>query len=315
MELFGRAGERARLLSVVRVVVESGRRRGAIVLGPPGIGKTSLLHAALDDAGTHGFVTVHVRVPSDTALSPMFPIGEIVRRVGASDDAALPIAELPPIETARAIDTAARGRPLLIAIDDFQWLSPDAASRLVCIVRTLESPTAFIATVRSHSVEHGIPLALAELSGDLWLERVSLDGLEEDAVQVLAEAILEGPVLDSLRDALCTRTGGNPLFVAECIRAWRRDGVLTSVAGFWQIRSVAATALTGELEHVIADRLRLLPSDILRVAGAIALFGRAARLSDIAAFVESTGDDVARAVNVLVAEGIIRATDDAASFD
>src|SRR5688572_23423943 len=74
--------------------VAAGAKRAVVLLGAPGIGKTSLLRRAYREADRRDFLSVLVRVPAAAGLPPRFPLGEALdglvdvcarRRISAPD--------------------------------------------------------------------------------------------------------------------------------------------------------------------------------------------------------------------------------------
>ena len=183
----------------------------ALVLdGEAGIGKTTLFEAALSEARRRGFDVFFCRpVGAEAAFSfaaladlvaPMLPRGtrEVATapasgavRGSASRGGAGP----PPEERATAVATqrlfeeCAR-QPLLIAIDDVQWLDAPSAAVLAFVLRRLASrPVAILVARRSTGLET-VPLGLERAFPDERLCRLRLGGLSVGATHRLLRARL-----------------------------------------------------------------------------------------------------------------------------
>ena len=76
----GREVEAARLAQMIDDAA-AGAKRAALLLGAPGIGKTTLLRFAHRRAEASGCISVAVRVPAAAGLPPRFPLGELLERL------------------------------------------------------------------------------------------------------------------------------------------------------------------------------------------------------------------------------------------
>src|SRR5262249_27484623 len=144
--LIGREREVAVLTGLIEGVRDSGA--SIVVLGDPGIGKSSLLHAAAE----HGRAAGH-RVLAATGIEaeahlPVAGLHQLLRAVlntmdrlpGTQRDAlctAFGLGEGPPPEpfmialaTLNLLAEAAAERPVLVLTDDVQWLDPPTQDAL-----------------------------------------------------------------------------------------------------------------------------------------------------------------------------------------
>jgi len=143
-------------------VVEAIRRRldGAFagsggtvfVVAPAGLGKTSVLRAAVAEAEGR----FDVRLGGGDAVEATLPYGLIGQVLGGEDELAVPGAEEPDLPAAsrfyatlRRIRRAVADRPLLLALDDVHWSDPDSLTFLHLLCRRAATlPLAVVATAR-----------------------------------------------------------------------------------------------------------------------------------------------------------------------
>ena len=239
MEIVGRETEIGEL---ERLVDDAGALPASVLLvGDPGIGKTTLWRHGVARASARGFrVLTASPVASETTMS-YAAIGDLLDDVPGVEENlpppqrhALRVALLleDPIDAAaneRALASAllntfralAAEDPLLIAVDDIQWIDSSSAEALAFAVRRLRrSPVAVLLARRGASQASPLEQAL-----DSQLNvRVELGGLSTGALhRVLTMRLGSGlprPVLRRVHDA----TGGNPFFALELARALALHG-------------------------------------------------------------------------------------------
>jgi DNA-binding CsgD family transcriptional regulator len=216
-----------------------------VVSGEPGIGKTAFLETALDEA--------QARCPSVllcrglqaevgfafAGLSELFAgaLGDVARLLPSPRRRALEIALLlaepeddPPqahavgLAILDALRELEKRGPLLVAVDDLQWLDSSTAAALQIALRRLRSERiGVLATLReAEGVE--VPLELERAFPEGRLTRLALSPLGVGALHRLLKSRL-GLELARLELARVREaSGGNPLFALELGRELVRSG-------------------------------------------------------------------------------------------
>jgi DNA-binding CsgD family transcriptional regulator len=320
----GRDAEAARLTNLIDDAA-AGAKRAALLLGVPGIGKSTLLRFARAYAGTHGIVSSYVRVPGSAGLPPRFPLGELLGGFLAtfsSHDLAPPerltrvvatltgqssvdeyAVSLPQI--ADALEEAGRLGPLGLFVDDYDWAPPEGTELLIAALRVIETPLCFVATARLRATGDEPPSPLPAPTADLWVDQIEVRGLDPRAVAELAAAELGHEILPSLADALFARTLGNPLFVSETLQAWIDQEAVVPTGGFLGIDPESDPADARSLREMISFRLSRLNEDALSAAGCLAVIGREASIEEIARVGGATPASLVEPLSVLEAEGFV----------
>ena len=116
-------------------------------------------------------------------------------------------------------------RPILVAIDDAQWLDDSTASILAYALRRLgDQPIGLLATVRTGAETPASDGLLAALPADR-LERVALGPMHLAALHRLFQVRLGQSFPRLVLVRLEEASGGNPLYALELGRALIRDGI------------------------------------------------------------------------------------------
>jgi DNA-binding CsgD family transcriptional regulator len=317
----GRLRERERELAAVEVLLE---RRGRVLLveGRSGIGKTSLVEAACARADELGHEVMRAR---GSELESGFAFG-VVRQLferrlacaGRGEREALlagPAAASRPLLSGEPaaqpagnssfavlhglywlVVNLAASRPLLIAVDDAQWADEPSLRWLAYLAPRLEGLAAgvLVALRQGDPAVMGAPLLAVRAAAAVLHPAL----LSEEAVSAVVRAAAGGEAAAELCAAVYAACGGNPLYLAELLRAAQFSG-----------RPLAALKpaelLAGGLEGVarqVITRVRGLGPGALGLAQALAVLGDGCELRHAAAIAGLT-----TAVAGWLAAGLARA--------
>lgn len=131
-----------------------------------------------------------------------------------------------PRHTIRAVTSflasVASGGSLVLVIEDLQWAGPDDLLLLRHVVRNLEAtPVLVVASYRGEDATPALCDLLAGLSREPSIHRLTLSGLDGEAVGALVSAVT-GAELDErglrLKRALCDATDGNAFLLTQLLR-------------------------------------------------------------------------------------------------
>jgi hypothetical protein len=237
--ILGRDAELAEVKSFIGS--GSGGPSALLLEGTAGIGKTTLWRAGVSFARARGHRVLSCRAAesearlSYAALGDLFDfeLPDLPAPQQRALDAALLRAELegaPPDQ--RAVSLASLGvlralaasAPVIIAIDDVQWLDAPSARVLAFVVRRLEdAPIRILVALRVGS--GGDPLALGRAGPAPSLHRVSIGPLREEAMTRLLRARAGGDLTHPILLRLHRISEGNPFFALEIARALTEQGV------------------------------------------------------------------------------------------
>jgi len=259
-------------LSQLSKVFSDNAGRAVLVSGQAGIGKTALLEQACAQAVADGWLDVRVlgvEAEESFALGGLnqlvFGLRGALASLDEPDRAALePVAggELDSSLSAMQLMTAvlhllvaaSELRPVLLLVDDVQWLDDVSAVVLGAVGRRLVDQKVRILAGRRVPSE-------SKFTTEGWTE-IFLDPLEAgDSEQLLARATV--PLTPSARQAILAESAGNPLALVELPRA------AAQVEGW-----VGNVPLTERLVTVFGGRLKALTPSVRAELLRAALDGR-----------------------------------------
>ena len=247
----GRAPVLARLEQAWSEAASGGGSRFALISGEPGIGKTTLASELARRAHAQGGAVLlgrcdeHALVPFQPWIEALerlveaLPPADADRWLSAHDGA---LARLLPAHSAshagagsprerylafelvRALldDVAARW-PVLLVLDDVHWADADSLSLLRHLARSVSRARLLVVVcARPAELEPPVAQALAELRRAGPLVHLELAGLDDDAVGAVLARRTGGTDRQSAR-RLRARSGGNPFFLDELLRAAQDD--------------------------------------------------------------------------------------------
>lgn len=205
----------------------------------------------------------------------------IVKRQPAQSPIAKPTIERENIfeQYSRFLLQLAERQPLVLVLDDLQWIDPSSADLLFHLTRRIEkSRILIVGTYRPAEIAagrmigavrepHPLERVLAEIKryyGDVVL---SLDAVDPPAARRFVHALVDvepNHLLSDFREALYERTDGNPLFVVELLRDLRERGDLRKDEhGDWVVdASLDWTELPARVEGIIEGRIGRLDEDL-----------------------------------------------------
>jgi DNA-binding CsgD family transcriptional regulator len=233
---------RVRELDSLHAFLESAAREPKVMVleGQAGIGKTTLWSRILEEARSGSFTTLSCRPAESEASLSFSALSDLVievldttlPRLAPTQRRALEVALLHTEESGegadrRAIAAAfleilrdlARATPVLVAVDDVQWMDPPSAATVAFALRRLKSERVGVLVTLRTGDRHAEPLGLDRDFGPQSLARITVGPLPQRELSLLIRSRAETPFSRSDAYRLEEASGGNPFLAIELARA------------------------------------------------------------------------------------------------
>jgi DNA-binding CsgD family transcriptional regulator len=320
--------------------VAPGRGSVALVCGPAGIGKSSVLEAALPLAGAHGLTVLRARGAESESGFPFGGALQLLERAVAGaaghrpvagatgqDDAAAALlsgaAELArpvlegrflageggPVASAvhglfwLTVNLAARA-PLALVVDDLHALDDPTLTYLLYLQRRIEELPVVLLGATRLTERHGRP-ALAELVLAPEVMALSLEPLGEESVARIVRRELDPAAEDSFCRACARVSGGNPFYLAEALRELSRERTPTNREGARRLEQIEPRAVS----RAVLLRLARAPEGAVALAQAAAVLGPGVELALVAGLAGLPAAAALDGAEALIAAAILQRAD------
>jgi DNA-binding CsgD family transcriptional regulator len=268
-------GRDAELASLHDFVASVRAGAAALVLqGEAGMGKTTLWSAGVDEAEERDLLVLRA-LPSESEIALSFSgIGDLLDPVLDQALDSVPAAQRRALSRALVLDddegpapdphavgvavlnvlrVLAEARPIVVAVDDVQWLDSASSGALAYAARRLRTEHVGALLARRTPLESTL---LAELRRSLQAERfteVEVGSLDLSALHHVVQdhlgAVLPRPLLAEVHAA----SGGNPFYALELVRMLRRSGI--------SVEAGQPLPVPESLRDLVHGRLRALPAE------------------------------------------------------
>lgn len=295
-------GRDPELEAVERLLDGGSARLTALVLeGEPGIGKTTVWRDAVDMARERGCLVLTGRPAQAETTLAFASLADLLEPISDRTIAALPGPQRHALEVAllragpravaaqgRAVAAGvvsllrvvARSQPLLLGIDDVQWLDPSSAAALSFALRRLGDERLAVLLSRRNNESSNADVLGLETEFPHRFERMHLGPLNLGALYHLIRNHLgvsyPRPMLQRIERA----SGGNPLYAIELARAYealdRRPGPgeplpMGRLVDLIDVRIAALPAMTRQALLAVASMADATDGVVAGAVGARAL--------------------------------------------
>ena len=282
--IVGRQPELAQIADFLGLV--PGGARGLVIEGEPGIGKSTLWSSAVDDAAELAWRILATRPTAVEATYAFAGVGDLLEGIGESVFDRLPPPQRRALHVAllredaghepadrRTVAVAllatlrllAADGPVLLAVDDVQWLDASSSEALGFAIRRLRAEPVGVVLARRIDPITALPLGLDRWPGADRVARMRVGPLGPAALRELLRTGRDAAIPRPALRRVHASSGGNPLLAIELARALQAP---TGPLDRWMDMPSSS-----DLTELLERRLAALPGpaqDAAAVAAALA---------------------------------------------
>ncbi len=203
--------------------------------------------------------------------------------------------QLDPLERRRETMEAVRrfvlcesqAHPVLVAIDDLQWIDAESQTLLDAVVEAVHGAPVLV--LLGHRPEYEPPW-----SRRAHCEKLRLEPLSSEDVGLFLDALLgDGQDLTGLRRLLVERTEGNPFFLEESVVMLATEGVLSGARGRYALsKTPPAISIPPTVRALLASRIDQLEPTDKRLLESAAVIGKDVPLGVLEAIADLSDEDL-----------------------
>ena len=191
-------------------------------------------------------------------------------------------------------------QPLVVIFEDLNWIDDETQSLLDSLIEAL--PAARIVLLLNYRPDYR-----HDWHAKTHYRRLRMDPLPPESADELLDAVLGADVaLVPLKRLLVERTGGNPLYLEESVRALVETAALAGTRGAYRLaRPVEQLTIPATVNAILAARIDRLDPEAKRVLQIAAVIGKDVPMPLLAAVAETTEHEVRAALALLQAAELL----------
>ncbi|MBI4445150.1 MAG: sigma 54-interacting transcriptional regulator [Acidobacteria bacterium] len=194
-----------------------------------------------------------------------------------------------------------RRRPLVLLLDDLQWMDEASFSAYRKLLSSTAAPLLMIAAARTDESSPVLEQFRVLLEGVPDLERISLSPLAFSDVTALTKNLLGSPPPEGLMKQLASQCAGNPFYLYERLRCIQERKELTYTGGrwHWMPQDLTSSDLPENVAEDIRSRLSSLSKSELDLLKLLSLLERPCSLALLSSVLAESCEKVADTLRFL----------------
>jgi DNA-binding CsgD family transcriptional regulator len=208
------------------------------------------------------------------------------------------------------LERAAMGGPLLIFLDDVQWVDSGSAAALRVLAPRLASlPIGWVLAMRADQGPTHVRSTVEYLAAE-GAERLMLEPLHQVAVEQMASDAMQAEPDETLL-RMAGEVGGNPFLLVELLEGLRQEELVRVDSG---LAKLTADKVPDRVSASMRERLDRMSESARRVGTVAGSLGRTFSVSDLAEMVGLPPASLVTSVERLIEAGIVREREDQLCF-
>lgn len=202
--------------------------------------------------------------------------------------------------------------PLVIFLDDAQWVDLPSLALIEAIMTTVDGALMLILAYRDNEVDEFHPLVgMIKNIPEGCIKRIPLGPLKPPCTAAMIANIVhrKPEEVDVLSGLVQKKTGGNPFFTGEFLKALNADGLLVFDAGksawSWDIAGVHERGLTNNVVDLIVGKIEKLRGETRIFLRYASMLGDTFDLAGVALLCERSQEDVLQQLDEALREDLI----------
>ncbi|MEU5057500.1 AAA family ATPase [Streptomyces sp. NPDC021470] len=283
-----------------------GRGRAALVLGPPGVGKTGVVDHVKGQAELAGATVLSATASAVERSFPLGVVAQLLSCLGYSMDEITAMCESSAKVAAAVYDAicvVAEHTPVVVTVDDVHDIDAESLRYLLYVIHRVAPLRVLILLTGSSDLPQHSPVLAAE-----YMRNPSCSLLR---LASLCATCVEGVLTEHMGSGVCDRTvslwrqasGGSPLLLHALVKDWTSSAT-TGEAG----RGAVSPPSGGDAVRFAVQYIHgLMTEDDLRAARAVAVLGESATAERVERLLHHLGmsaGEAARSRTALEAAGL-----------
>jgi DNA-binding CsgD family transcriptional regulator len=327
-DLIGRDADQ-RTVDAAAARARAGQSTAVVVTGEAGIGKSLLLGVCSARLAKRGFRVLNGRaermeqelayasfrqaidpIPPDWPADAAATAADLLAALDGRDSANSSFQDVYRAAI-RILGGLCDDGPTALVLDDLHVADADTINLLLLLARRFSTAPLLLLLGRRDDTESRVDRLEEGLEGDGALVRVDLGPLPDEDLVQLTTSLLGARPDPELVGHVVTRSGGNPFFAVEAVRALRQAGSIEITESGSRIVA-DVSELTPTRRRAILNRIVPVDDDARSVAMAMAAFGRVAldQLSLLAEIADLAVERVEHGFDQLVEVNVLGRRDD-----
>jgi DNA-binding CsgD family transcriptional regulator len=299
--------------------VRSGSGAGLLIEGAAGMGKSRLVAEGVRMAHR-----LALRVGIGTA-EPSESVAELAPVLRALFDGPEPLLDRTRLSSLHAapeqrywrlhdlqslLERAAMDNPIVIFLDDVQWVDSGTAAALRVLPPRLSSlPIGWVLAMRPDQGAAYLRGAVEHLA-DEGAERLALEPLSQAAMAQVASDVMQAEPDETLL-RMAGEAGGNPFLLVELLEGLRQENLVRVDDGH---ATLTAYRVPDRVRTSMRERLARMPTSAREAAMVAGSLGRTFSVSDLAEMLGLAPASLLTSVEELIDAGIVRERGEQLSF-